>query len=96
MDIEFHYYMTYIIARRAGFSPNDSSVIAYSSQYTDDNTEHLYISQDTPDAYESYISQTVNILKPQKELMRIYPVFHEHDSQQLERSEGSHRGPRPP
>ena len=76
MDIEFHYYMTYIIARRAGFSSNDSYVIAYSSQYTDDNTEHLYISQDTPDAYESYISQTVNILKPQKELMRIYPVFH--------------------
>ena len=76
MDIEFHYYMTYIIARRAGFNANDSYIIAYSSQYTDDNTEHLYISQDTPDAYESYISQTVNILKPQKELMRIYPVFH--------------------
>lgn len=76
MDIEFHYYMTYIIARRAGFSSDDSSIIAYSSQYTDDNIEHLYISQDTGDAYESYISQTVNILKPQKELMRIYPVFH--------------------
>ena len=76
MDIEFHYYMTYIIARRAGFNANDSYIIAHSSQYTDDNTEHLYISQDTPDAYESYISQTVNILKPQKELMRIYPVFH--------------------
>jgi len=80
MDIEFHYYMTFIIARRAGFSPNDSSVIAYSSQYTDDNTDDktgsFYISQDTPDAYERYISQTVNILKPQKELMRIYPVFH--------------------
>ncbi|MDD4197725.1 MAG: hypothetical protein PHT96_15165 [Syntrophorhabdaceae bacterium] len=76
MDIEFHYYMTYIIARRAGFNPDDSYLIACSSQYTDDNTEHLYISQDTPDAYESYISQTVNILKPQKELMRIYPVFH--------------------
>lgn len=76
MDIEFHYYITYIIARRAGFNSDDSYIIAYSSQYTDDNTEHLYISQDTPDAYESYISQTVNILKPQKELMRIYPVFH--------------------
>ncbi len=76
MDIEFHYYMTYIIARRAGFKSDDAYIIAYSSQYTDDNTEHLYISRDTPDAYESYISQTVNILKPQKELMRIYPVFH--------------------
>jgi hypothetical protein len=52
MDIEFHYHMTYIIARRAGFSPNDSYVIAYSSQYTDDNTDDktgpFYISQDTP------------------------------------------------
>lgn len=76
MDIEFHYYMTYIIARKAGFSSDDSYIIAYSSQYTDDNTEHLYINQGTPDEYESYISQTVNILKPQKELMRIYPVFH--------------------
>jgi hypothetical protein len=80
MDIEFHYYMTYIIARRAGFSSNDSHVIAYSSQYTDDNTDDktgpFYISQDTPNAYERYISQTTNILKPQKDLMRIYPVFH--------------------
>ena len=76
MDIEFHYYMTYIIARRAGFKPEESQIIAYSSQYTDDNAHHLFIDQGTDSAYESYISQTMNILKPEKELMRIYPVFH--------------------
>ncbi len=77
MDIEFHYYITYIIARRAGFKPEDAYVLAYSSQYTDDNDMACdYINQDTPDAYSNYISQTMNILKPQKERMRIYPVFH--------------------
>ncbi len=76
MDIEFHYYITYIVARRAGFNANDAYIIAYSSQHTDDNTIVHNISQGTPDAYANYISQTMNILKPQKELMRIYPVFH--------------------
>jgi hypothetical protein len=76
MDIEFHYYMTYIIARRAGFGPDDCSIIAYSSQYTDDNTTVYTISEDSPDVYSNYISQTVNVFKPQKELMRTYPIFH--------------------
>ena len=26
--------------------------------------------------YQNYISQTMNILKPKRKLMRIYPVFH--------------------
>lgn len=76
MDIEFHYYITYIIARKAGFNAKDSYILAYSSQYADDNNDHLYISEETDQAYESYISQTMDILKPEKELMRIYPVFH--------------------
>jgi len=76
MDIEFHYYITCIIARRAGFRPEDAHIIAYSSQYTDDNDTVYSIDQDGPNAYSNYISQTMNILKPQKELMRIYPVFH--------------------
>jgi len=32
MDCEFHYYITYIVAQRAGFNPEDSYIIAYSSQ----------------------------------------------------------------
>ncbi|MEW6161851.1 MAG: DUF6765 family protein [Nitrospirota bacterium] len=76
MNIEFHYYITYIIALRAGFKPDDAYVVAYSSQYVDDNSKIFEISPGTANAYSNYISQTLNIVKPKKELMRIYPIFH--------------------
>lgn len=76
MDIEFHYYITYFIALKAGFKPEDAYIIAYSSQYVDDNTVIYKVSQGTADAYNNYISQTMDITKPEKELMRIYPIFH--------------------
>ncbi len=31
MDIEFHYFMTHLIALRAGFKPGDAHTIAYAS-----------------------------------------------------------------
>ena len=76
MDIEFHHYITYIIARTAGFRPEDASIIAYASQYTDDNDTVYTINKDGSDEYSNYISQTMDIFNPQKEFMRIYPVFH--------------------
>jgi hypothetical protein len=76
MDIEFHYYITYIIACKAGFKPEDAYIIAYSSQYTDANHTVYPINEGGPDAYSNYISQTMNIFDPQKNYMRIYPVFH--------------------
>lgn len=76
MDIEFHYYLTYLIALRAGFTNDDAYVIAYASQHVDDNTKQYKISQGTPDAYTNYRSQTSDITKPEKDLMRIYPIFH--------------------
>lgn len=36
MQIDFHYAVTYAIARLANFSPEDAGVIAYSAQYVDD------------------------------------------------------------
>ncbi len=41
MQIDFHYYVIRILCEKAGFSPNESQIIAYSSQYVDDATEHL-------------------------------------------------------
>jgi hypothetical protein len=76
MDKEFHFYITYIIAQRAGFSDGDSYKIAYSSQYTDDNKTKFFISGSDPDPFEAYISQTIDITQPQTTLMRIYPAFH--------------------
>ena len=75
MNIEFHYYMTHLIALRAGFKPDDAFTIAYASQYTDDN-QTPYTIEGGDMLYESRISQTENITKPQEERLSIYPVFH--------------------
>jgi hypothetical protein len=77
MDIEFHYWITGIIANRARLSEEDAQVIAYSCQYTDDNDEIRTVKDaGTNGEYSNYISQTMDILKPKHTLMRIYPIFH--------------------
>jgi hypothetical protein len=75
MDREFHYYMSYIIALRAGFKIDDAYTIAYASQYTDDNnTSYEIVDNEFP--YKNFISQTMDITKPKDELFRIHPYFH--------------------
>lgn len=77
MDTEFHYYMTGIIARAAGFTEDEAKTIATASEYVDENDVCLKVEDRSTEAvYENYISQTMNILKPKRKLMRIYPVFH--------------------
>lgn len=76
MDIEFHYYQTYLIAKRAGYSAEEARKIAFASQYVDDNNLSCEVNKNTAHHYINYISQTMNILKPKKSLLRIYPVFH--------------------
>ena len=77
MDFEFHYYITGLIAQRAGFSEDDAKIITYASQFVDDNDVVLNVTdRKTGKAYSNYISQTMDILKPKKTLMRIYPIFH--------------------
>lgn len=76
LDIEFHYYVTYLIALQAGFDKKSANIIATSSQLVDDNVEINYIKNNKDETYKTYISQTANILKPEDELFRIYPVFH--------------------
>lgn len=92
MDVEFHYYMTYLIATKAGFNKNEAYTLAYSSQYVDDNDIIFEINKDGAEYYSNYISQTMNILKPKSKLMRIYPLFHfipgEHDSITARRKDG--------
>jgi len=76
MDKEFHFFITYIVAQKAGFGPEDSYRIAYSSQYTDDNTRKYTINGEQTSEFETFISQTVDITQPQEALIRIYPAFH--------------------
>lgn len=95
MDLEFHYWITGIVANRAGFSEKDSATIAYASQLVDDNDMKRMIedkSNSSSPPYEAYISQTMDILKPKQELMRIYPIFHflpgKYDAPSARRADG--------
>jgi len=76
MNIEFHYHITYILARKSGFDTETASTIAYASQYTDDNNEQFQVLLKDGSRYRNYISQTFNILKPKNRLVRIYTCFH--------------------
>jgi len=76
MDTEFHYHITFILARKAGFSASDSYKIAYSSQYTDDNTYRYFINFEDGTSYLNEISQTFDITKPSPKRQKIYPLFH--------------------
>ncbi len=76
MDIEFHYYMTFLVAAKAGFGQDEAKIIGYSSQFVDDNDLIFEINKDKAQYYRNYVSQTMNILKPKSKLFRIYPLFH--------------------
>ena len=76
MDIEFHYYITYILAAKAGFSSEESAVIAYACQQTDDNAYHYCINFEKDNPYLTIVSQTMDITKPQEKRKTIYPIFH--------------------
>ena len=39
MDMEFHYWITGIIARESGFTEDEAKIIAYSSQFVDENED---------------------------------------------------------
>ena len=76
MDIEFHYYITFILSRKAGYSKEDAYKIAYSSQYTDDNKNHYYVNYKDGGHFLNAISQTMDITKPSRKRQKIYPLFH--------------------
>lgn len=40
MDMDFHYYGTYLAARIAGFNVEDATTIAHAAQYVDDSTNY--------------------------------------------------------
>jgi hypothetical protein len=75
MDIEFHYYMTYLIAARAGYSPKDATVIAHAAQSVDDNHIPVRLTDENGEVYENDLSQTMDIMRPHLD-EKIYPVFH--------------------
>ena len=72
MNIEFHYWITGLIAEHAGFSAEDAQTIAYSSQYVDNNDFEVAVfdaENDVVPSCTSHISQTMNILLPRRDMM---------------------------
>lgn len=77
MDIEFHYYVNYILALRAGLLPDVAHKIAYSAQYVDDNTEHrTVLKKQNLTQYTHIITQSLNPTLSVKDIISIYPIFH--------------------
>lgn len=75
MDIEFHYFMTYLIAARAGYLPAEATIVAHAAQSVDDNHIPVQIIDESGGIYENEISQTFDILHAHED-ERVYPVFH--------------------
>jgi hypothetical protein len=92
MQKDFHYYVIYALAKEAGYSDNDAYIIAYASQYVDDNTDREYtISDDhgefyvrfpdkignSGDFYFPIITQAVDITSFKLSVQRyVYAIFH--------------------
>ncbi|MBN1410750.1 MAG: hypothetical protein JW969_07880 [Spirochaetales bacterium] len=43
MNLEFHYYTIYLLCKEAGFDDSESHIIAYSSQYIDNNLSSIRV-----------------------------------------------------
>ncbi|NLF29536.1 MAG: hypothetical protein GX591_01470 [Planctomycetes bacterium] len=93
MDIEFHYHITCILARRGGFAREDAAAIAQACQYTDDNNDKYRVRLNDGRVYENYISQTLDIRYPKNRLVRIYTCFHflpgDPDAEAARRADGA-------
>jgi hypothetical protein len=79
MRIDFHFYTIYALARAAGFSPDDAYVIAYSSQYTDDDVQENKILFENGGEFEPFITAH-RILDPhtvsERICKRVWVPFH--------------------
>ena len=46
MQKDFHYYLIYMLLLDCGYKKDDAEIIAYISQYVDDNNEHQYLNNE--------------------------------------------------
>jgi hypothetical protein len=79
MQIDFHYAVTYVVARDAGFNHDDAQIVAYASQYVDDATSSGTVYFDNQAVYNR-ISSAHKMLDPRntKELAnhQVWMTFH--------------------
>ena len=80
MQIDFHHAVTYVLARLAGFSHDDSRTIAYAAQYVDDCRNAGRLTFDTGATYDRIASahKTFDVMHhcDMKEDCRVWVPFH--------------------
>lgn len=76
MDIEFHYYITHLIAARAGVRNEALRIIPHACQLTDDNDTVYAVRDGRRGIYRNRISQTLRPLNSHRERLAVYPLFH--------------------
>jgi hypothetical protein len=54
MQKDFHYDIIYALAKVAGYADSEANIIAYASQYTDDNTDREYTVRDSSEFYVGF------------------------------------------
>jgi hypothetical protein len=67
MQKDFHYDIVYALAKEAGYEDNEAYIIAYSSQYVDDNIDREYSVYDSSEFYVDFpekIGKTGNLYFP--------------------------------
>jgi hypothetical protein len=64
MEKDFHFYVTYALANKAGFSHDESYIISYASQYVDDNNEGQYPRKDGPPQFPFGIKTNGGFFRP--------------------------------
>lgn len=92
MQIDFHYYMAYALAKEAGLDGKACNVIAHASQFADDNTDRKYgvdyrnfeflipfpdRIEDRGKRFHPIITQAVNLEAKEIETQKyVYAAFH--------------------
>lgn len=76
MDLEFHYYINYLVALKAGFNLNQSYKIAYSSQYVDNNTEEIIVYNSDNKPFKSVLTQDYLPFLNKSKAEQTYLCFH--------------------
>lgn len=91
MQKDFHYDIIYALAKAAEYSADETSIIAYASQYVDDNTDREYTVRDSSEFYVGFpkeigksgdlyfpiITQAVNVTAFELAIQRyVFSPFH--------------------
>jgi hypothetical protein len=88
MNIDFHYYATYLAARIAEYTKEEAQIIAYAAQYVDESTEDMVDMELLPDLKKStpttesiltLVKRNADLLYEDREIQeseKIWTCFH--------------------